>query len=284
MKIVIASGKGGVGKSMVVSSLLILFSKKYKVLGCDCDVDAPKLDIWLGVKKHNIIKKVSTSEKAKIFNQEGLDDKVIKICPFGAIEKKKGKYVVNQMLCEGCRACSFLYPKNIRMVKVNNGEIRISKTKWGFDVISGQLYPGESSSGKIVYLLKEEAEKIDYEYMFLDSAAGTGCTVNASIKDSDYALLVTEPTPAAISDLKRVLFVVKHFGIPFSVVINKWNLNEKNTKKIEKMFEGRIIGKISYDESVIKSLVNMTPVVFSKSKASKELNTLYKNLIDVVGR
>jgi len=73
----------------------------------------------------------------------------------------------------------------------------------------------------------------------LDSAPGTGCPVIASLQDSDFVVLVTEPTPLAFTDLKRVLEVVEHFKIPWQVVINKWDINKDLSNKIEKWFRLR---------------------------------------------
>lgn len=278
MKIVIASGKGGVGKSMLASSLALLSVKK-KVVTCDCDVDAPNLGLWLGVTKHDLIEKISTSEEAKIDL-----DKCIKcgkckdVCVFSAVEKNEN-YHINSFLCEGCGACKLVCPTNaITLKSVKNGELRIRNTKYGFPLISAQLYPGEAGSGKIVEQVRKKAEEFDYELMILDAAAGTGCPVIASLRGCDYAVLVTEPTPSGFSDLKRVLEVVNHFKIPYGIVINKWDINPKLSKKIQKWSENKFLGKISYDRKVIDCIVNLKPVIFSDSKVVNEIKKIYKKL------
>ena len=205
MKIVVASGKGGVGKSMLASSLALLFSKTQKIVACDCDVDAPNLGLWLGIPNFDKKEKISTSEKARIISQEGLNDKILKICNFRAIKKKGKKYIINPFLCEGCGACEIIYPNNIKLRFNKNGELRLKKTKYGFPLFSAQLYPGEAGSGKIVEELRKRAEKYKYDVMILDAAAGIGCPVIASVRGCNYAVLITEPTPSGFSDLKRIL-------------------------------------------------------------------------------
>lgn len=276
MRIVVASGKGGVGKSMLASSLALLFSKNKKVVACDCDVDAPNLGLWLGITEYDKKERVSTSEKAKIVDQKYLDDGILKVCRFNAIEKKGEKYTINPFLCEGCGACKILYPEAIELETVKNGEIRIKKTKYGFYLISGQLYPGETGSGKIVEELKKRAERYDHDVMVLDSAAGIGCPVIASIRGADYAILITEPTPSGFSDLKRILEIVKHFGIPYGIVINKWNINPRISERIEEWSGDLLLGKISYDKEIIDSIVNLKPVIFSNSKVIGEINKIYE--------
>jgi len=282
MKIVVASGKGGVGKSMLASSLALLFSKKKKIVACDCDVDAPNLGLWLGITDFDERKKLSTSEKARIINQKGLNKKILNLCNFRAIKKTDSRYSVNPFLCEGCGACKILYPDNIELKPVKNGELRIKKTNYGFPLVSGQLYPGEAGSGKIVEQLRKKAEEFEHDIMILDSAAGIGCPVIASVRGCDYAILITEPTPSGFSDLKRILEVVNHFQIPYGIVINKWNINSSLSKKIEKWSEKKFLGKISYDKKVIDSIVNLKPVIFSDSKVVQEINKIFRNFLNLI--
>ena len=278
MKIVVASGKGGVGKSMLASSLALLFSKNKKIVACDCDVDAPNLGLWLGITDYDKSEKISTSEKAKIIDQKILDDKILKVCKFRAIEKIDGKYVINPFLCEGCGACKIVYPDAIELKPVKNGELRVKKTKHRFPLVSGQLYPGEAGSGKIVEQLRKEAKKFDYDVMILDAAAGIGCPVIASVRGCDYTVLITEPTPSGFSDLRRILEVVNHFKINYGIVINKWDINPKLSKEIEEWSGKKFLGKISYDKKIIDAIVNLKPPIFSDSKTVDEINGIFRKL------
>lgn len=274
----VASGKGGVGKSMLASSLALLFSKSTKIVACDCDVDAPNLGLWLGVTDYDEREKISTSEKARVVNQKSLDDEVLEVCRFGAIKKVKGKYVINPLLCEGCGTCKILYPEAIEIKPVRNGELRVKRTKYGFPLVSGQLFPGETGSGKIVEQLRKKAEEFEHDVMILDSAAGIGCPVIASIRGCDYVVLVTEPTPSGFSDLKRILEVVAHFDLPYGVVINKWDINPRFSDRIRKWAGDEFLGEISYDRKVIDSIVNLNPVIFSDSKVVDEIKGIYEEL------
>ena len=278
-KIVVASGKGGVGKSMLASSLALLFSKNRKVVACDCDVDAPNLGLWLGITDFDENEKISTSMKATIDQKKCIKcGKCENICKFRAIKKNK-IFVVNPFLCEGCGACHLICPVNaIKIKPVKNGELRLKKTGYGFPLVSGQLYPGEAGSGKIVEQLRKKAENFEYEVMILDSAAGIGCPVIASARGCDYAVLITEPTPSGFSDLKRIIEVVDHFKIPYGVVINKWDINPKLSKKIEKWSEKKFLGKISYDKKIIDAIVNLKPVIKTDTKAVDEIKQIFKKL------
>lgn len=277
-KLVVSGGKGGVGKSMLASSLSLLFSKPQEIVAVDCDVDAPNLGLWLGITEYDQAKKISTSEKAKIVNQEPLDDKVLDICKFGAISKQKGKYKISPFLCEGCGACQIFYPKAIQINPVKNGEIRRKMTSFGFPLVSGQLYPGETGSGKIVTQIKKEAQEFDSEIMIIDGASGTGCPVIASLRDADFAVLITEPTPSGFSDLKRVLKVVDYFEIPWKLVINKADLNKKMNSKIKSWAEDKFLGEISYDKEIFRAAASLTPILKTDLKAKQEIREIYQKL------
>jgi MinD superfamily P-loop ATPase len=279
MIIAVASGKGGVGKSMLASSLAFLFSKEKKITAIDCDVDAPDLGLWMGIKDWDSSEKISVSEKAFIDREKcTLCGKCRDVCRFGALKYGERPEII-PYLCEGCGLCMHVCPeKAIRVEPVQNGEVMIRETRYGFPLVSGQLYPGETGSGKVVDDIRERAKKFGHELTILDSAAGIGCPVIASLKGTDHAVLITEPTPSGFSDLKRVLEVVNHFGVDYSVVINKWDINKEMSRKIEKFAGGKLIGKISFDKSIFKAVSDLTPIMETDLKAAGEIGEIYGNL------
>jgi MinD superfamily P-loop ATPase len=293
MKIItILSGKGGTGKTTLSSNLAVLLSKKEKITVADCDADAPNLGLALGIKEKEFIhwKKVQTNEKAVLDKNKCLGcKKCLEVCNFGAINwnKEKNRPEFNSMLCEGCGACQLVCPKNaIKLVKVNNGKIGFLKTGYGFNLISGQLNIGSTGSGKVVSLIKEKAQKLakidKSKIILLDSAAGVGCPVIASIQGSDFIIAVTEPTPSGLSDLRRALRTVEHFQIPYGIVINKWDLNKEFSKKIEEFAEKYqilILGKIPYDKKFVESLVNMEPIIEVYPKYKKIFKEIIQKII-----
>ena len=160
MKIAVASGKGGVGKSMLASSLAILFAKDRQVVAVDCDVDAPNLHLWLGENEGwDQTEKISTNEKAIIDHKKcNLCGKCVDICAFGALSTndqpfdsasldyardRQGRLTVNNFFCEGCGACEAICPqKAIRLVPIENAEIRIKK------IYLNIRHPDPESSGE----------------------------------------------------------------------------------------------------------------------------------------
>lgn len=286
IKIVIASGKGGVGKSILASSLAILYSKLYSLIALDCDVDAPNLALWLNEYKNwDRRKKISTSEKP-VFDYEKCNQCgiCIKACRFEALEMVNNKPCVDKFVCEGCGACEVLCPqKAIKLKMVQNGEMKVKKTRYGFDLISGQLYPGETGSGKIVSQLKEEADKYKNKTMvIIDSSPGTGCPVIAVLRDASYVVLITEPTVSGVSDIKKILELVNYFKLPYGIVINKWDINKKLSKKLEKLGGSCYLGKISYDKNIFKAINSFQPIADTDLKAKSEIKSIYKTINKVL--
>lgn len=285
MRIAIASGKGGVGKSMLASGLAMLFAHRRKIIAVDCDVDAPNLHLWLGEnEKWDKVEKISVSERP-IINLEKCTGcgQCVDICAFEAIRLKGGKAKVNQFFCEGCGACEVVCPqKAIKMVPVKNAEIKMKGNVYGFPLISAQLYPGETGSGKIVDQIRKKAEKFINDVVILDSPAGTGCPVIAALNGVDFAILITEPTPSGFSDLKRVLTVIDHFKIPYGVVINKWDINPDKSAKIEKWAGKKLLGKITYDQKIFQTIANLTPIIETNLPVQKEIKIIFKNLLGIL--
>jgi len=281
-RIVVASGKGGVGKSMLASALAMLFSETKKVVAVDCDVDAPNLHLWLGEgEKWDRREKISTNEIPIIdYSKCNSCGQCVNICAFGALRIIKDKSVVNKFFCEGCGACEVFCPKKaITMKSIKNAEVKIKNKVYGFPLISAQLYPGQTGSGKVVEEIKKRAENFNYQVMILDSPAGIGCPVIAALNGADFTVLITEPTPSGFSDLKRVLKVVDHFKIPYGVVINKSDINPSESNKIEKWAEDKLLGKIFYDKRIFLAIAGLKPIIKTNLPIKKEIEKIYTKLI-----
>lgn len=282
VQIAIASGKGGVGKSSVAASLIYLLKDEYSLIAVDADADAPNLDLLFGVEKWEEEKELVGAKVARINTTTCVRCGICaERCPYDCIKIVDGNYVVNELTCEGCGVCKLVCPVEgtITLEEVRSGIIRKTTTKYGFPLISAQLDVGRPNSGKLVTEEKEWAKRImkeqNLEHMIVDSAAGIGCQVIASLGEADVALLVAEPTPASLSDVKRIYKVVQHFREPAYLIINKADLNPSFRGLYEFAEEEGIpiIGEIPYDRAIPQSMTMLKPVVeaFPNSKASKAL-------------
>ena len=281
MIVTIAGGKGGTGKSMVASSLAYEYAKDKKTFLVDADVECPNdhllLDIQL--KKEETVFQTIPKWDYDLCIQCG---KCATVCKQEAIAFTKGKKpAFVEDLCIGCKACFVACP--VKAISEAQKEIgTISKgNNYGVNLISGELKLGQLASGEIVAAVRkyaEEAEKEENpEIVIIDAAAGIGCPVIASFVGSDYLVAVTEPTPSALHDLKRMLHLAKHFRIPHGIVINKFDLEEQFCKNIEQFAKEekvQIIGKIPYSKDFVDASLKMKPVgVLFPSYSS-----LFKNL------
>jgi len=279
-QVIVLSGKGGVGKSSISASLAIALAEKNKVVCADCDVDASDLALVFGLREKDFAewKPVSTNEKTFLIPEKCSGcKKCVESCYFNAIswDGKKQVPVFDSMTCEGCGVCEIVCPeKAIALKKVDNAKIGYGKTGFGFEVVSAQLEAGESGSGKVVAEVKKLAMQIGkgMDLMVVDAAAGIGCPVIASVSGSDYAVMVTEPTPSGLSDLKRAWEITRHFGVKGGIVLNKHDLNEKGAKAIEKFAETQgipVIAKIPYDKSFLDALNDLEPIIVHSPRFKK---------------
>ncbi|NLE03544.1 MAG: 4Fe-4S binding protein, partial [Crenarchaeota archaeon] len=213
-QITIISGKGGTGKTSITASLAVLAKN---VIVADCDVDAPDLHMLL----HPQILETQEFHGSKLAiidenkcNKCGI---CLEKCKFDAITPN---FKVKAISCEGCNVCVISCPVNaITLVDRVSGNAHISKTTYGF-MAHALLNPGESNSGKLVTIVRQNAKKIaeqkNYNLILIDGSPGVGCPVIASISGVDAALVVTEPTLSGIHDLERILALLNHFKIkPF---------------------------------------------------------------------
>ena len=287
MRIVVSGGKGGTGKSMVASSIAIELSKTNKVLLADADVECPNDHLLINAKlKHySTVYQTLPRWDLKKCSKCGL---CFKVCNKDAIIFVKGKFpAFVKRACIGCGACISACPrKAISKARKKIGTIYTGKN-YGVTLISGELTLGELASGEIVSELRNRANKfynrIRATVMILDSAAGVGCPVIASLVGTDYIIAVTEPTPSALHDLKRVLYLARHFKIPCGIVINKHDLETTFCLKIEKYARNNripVLGKIPYRQDFVDAMVKMKPI----TKLNPNYAALFKKIIDNVER
>jgi MinD superfamily P-loop ATPase len=280
-EVVVLSGKGGTGKTSIVGSFAALTKNQVLV---DCDVDAADLHLLLQPiirEKHNFWSgRTAIIDENKCI-QCGL---CRELCRFKAITDFK----VDPISCEGCSFCTHICPVQAITMKDNiAGECFISGTRYG-TLVHARLGIAQENSGKLVASVRQTArvlaEKQGVDYVISDGPPGIGCPVISSLSGASLALLVTEPTLSGIHDLERVMEVCRHFSVPAVVCINKYNINEENTHRIEEYCRVQkvdIIAKLAYDNVFTEAMMQGIPVVeYSNGKASREIKLLWQNIVD----
>ncbi len=286
VKIAVNGGKGGVGKSMVATSLAVEFAKSKKTILVDADAECPNCHLLLSIKRKEF-KKVFQFIPKFDFEKCKKCGECAKVCKQNAIVFVKGKYpAFLKDSCIGCKACVLACPFGaIKEGKKEIGKIFVGKN-YNVDLVSSELKLGELSSGEVVNEVRKVAdeigERIKAEIMIIDSAPGIGCPVIASLVGTDYIIAVTEPTPSALFDLKRVLYLANHFKIQHGIVINKFDLAKNFSKEIEKFAKENkieILGKIPYHKDFLKSTLKMKPIAKINPKLQKKFEKIIEKIL-----
>jgi len=278
-EVVVLSGKGGTGKTSIVGCFAALAQSK--VLA-DCDVDAADLHLLLNpsIKEERGF----WSGQVAVIDEEKCTqcDLCQELCRFDAITDLK----VDPVSCEGCGFCSQACPAEAITMRENlSGQWFISDTKYG-PLVHARLGIAQENSGKLVALVRQQAKQIaerdGLDYIVSDGPPGIGCPVISSLSGASLALLVTEPTLSGIHDLERVLGVCRHFGIPALVCINKYDLNEDNTRQIGNycLKQGiEVAARIPFDNAVTEAIVQGLPVVeYSQGRVTQEIKSLWQRI------
>lgn len=279
-ELVVISGKGGTGKTSVTASLAFLADQP---VIADCDVDAADLHLLLSpnVKSRH---EFYSGHEAVIRQEDcnGCGD-CLTHCRFDAV--KENPYSIDPVACEGCGVCVHFCPeKAINFPERRCGEWMISETRFG-PMVHARLGVAAENSGKLVSTVRREArslcEQNGRSLVIVDGPPGIGCPVIASITGATSLLVVTEPTPSGEHDLGRVLQLAKHFGIPSSICVNKWDLNPRMTTKIEAKAQeagAKIVGRIRYDRGVTYAQMQEKTVVETDTPSAEDIRALWEHL------
>ncbi len=273
-QIAVTGGKGGTGKSTVATALAVLLGKEHKVLLVDADVDCPNDHLLLGIKR----KKVKTVwQRIPRWDMEkctkcGLCSTV---CKVNAVFAPKGrKPIFMQQQCNGCGACVLSCPtKAISWSGKEIGYIYKGRGH-GIDFISGELKVNEAVSEFVVDALKEEVKKTgkSYDFVLVDTAAGTHCDVIEALKGVSLALAVTEPTPLGEHDLELILQLLEKLGIGFEIVLNRFEEGKAKMIEASVVKHGRKIAvRIPYSKQIMEAYSRGVPV---KDNSIEEIRRL----------
>jgi len=269
-EIVVASGKGGTGKTFISSNLafFIKYHLKKEVVCADADVEAPDLILALGGIRKVISERHFYGTKLPIIDYNvcikcGL---CIEACKFNALRMSDRGPTVDYYRCEGLGTCSLVCPVDaIKFKEKAIGKIIVAESNVGIVTVTGDLEIGESNSGRLVYELKKDArnfaERKGAGYIIVDAAPGIGCPVISSLSGSDLLLIVIEPTPQSLKGAKRLMEVSERLNINWYVIINKYDLNLEFSKKMLSMFGPKVLGTIPYDFEVVVSYSRMIPLL-----------------------
>ncbi len=291
MIISVASGKGGTGTIAVNLALALAKDKEKNVQFLDCDVEEPNAHLFL--------KPVITSSESVEIPVPKIDHekcnycgKCAEVCVFNAIAVTKNKVLVFPGLCHGCGACTLFCPE--KAISEEGNEIGIlEKGKAGsINFTHGRLNIGEPMAPPIIRKIKKKAKKdgikgenndiTSHHITLIDAPPGTSCPVIESIKDSDYTILVTEPTPFGLHDLVLAVEVLRKLKIPHGVVLNKCDIGDHKVEEYCKKNNIPILLSIPLDKEVAVAYSKGIPIVKINSSYEQKFNQLFQKIIQKI--
>ncbi|MCG6963025.1 MAG: ATP-binding protein [Acidobacteria bacterium] len=283
-ELVVISGKGGTGKTSVVGSFAALADN---LVLADCDVDAADLHLVLApeIRERNLF---VGGHEARVREADCTACRVCReVCRFDAIgcDPDTGICTVDPIACEGCGVCVEQCPEQaIDFPARTCGEWFVSSTASG-PMVHARLGIAAENSGKLVTLVRREAKRIAATSgragILVDGPPGVGCPVIAALSGATRVLVVTEPTVSGEHDLERVLQLVKHFGIPAAVCVNRWDIHPEGTARIEDRAREHgvtLFAKIRYDTAVTSAQVQGRPVVELGGPAADDIRELWERV------
>ncbi|MCP4660613.1 MAG: P-loop NTPase [bacterium] len=271
-ELVILSGKGGTGKTSFTAALAALARP---LVVADCDVDAPNLPLLLSRGEELAAPRSFLGRfEMRVDEQRCLGCGLCEMaCRFQAVRVDVGESlmllpVFDPFACEGCGLCARICPNQaIAMERRVAGEVRVGAASVG-PLVHASLAIGEENSGNLVSLVRQTAQEVavdrDLDLILCDGPPGVGCPVIAAASHASFALLVTEPSPAALHDMQRTAELAEQFAIPAAVVLNKSDLYPKFEGELERWCAERglkLLASFPYSPSFFEAARRGVPVL-----------------------
>lgn len=254
MRVAIASGKGGTGKTTLAVNLSLKLAETTSTVLLDLDVEEPNSGIFLSgdaITTHKALRRVPQWEQKACT----ICGKCPSYCRYNAIIRLGDHIMVLPELCHSCFACSELCPAQaLPMQGLPLGTIRLFKSG-ALDFVECRLDIGLEQASP---LISQGLSYIDqhfarHQYQILDSPPGTSCAMISATKTADYAILITEPTPFGLYDLSLAVETMRHIGIAFGVVVNRWGIGNSDILEYLKREEIPLLAKIPHSRAIAAS-------------------------------
>ena len=277
MKIAVASGKGGTGKTSVAVNLALSLGET-QVL--DCDVEEPNAHILLKPE-------VESVSPVEVVVPRVLEDRCdycgecARFCQYHALFVAGQTVLVFTELCHSCGGCSIVCPKAAIVEEPREIGRVFRGSAGGVELVYGELDVGEPMAVPVIAAVKRRMR--EEGMVILDAPPGTACPVVETVHGSDFCLLVTEPTPFGLHDLKVTVEVVRQLGVPLGVVVNFSGIGDHGVYEFCEEDEIPIMMEIPFDRRIAELYSRGVPFVEAMPEWRRRFRRLADRMREEVG-
>jgi MinD superfamily P-loop ATPase len=282
MRIVVASGKGGTGKTTIATSLALVAAERASVRFMDCDVEAPNaglfLDPVLATRKEVGILIPKVDENICTYC-----GKCAEVCQFHAIAVIGKKSLVFPELCHGCGSCTLVCPENAISEHLDvMGVLESGPAANNIDFAQGVMNVGEPMAVPIIRELKKWKSNGNNKIEVRDAPPGASCPVVETIRGADFVLLVTEPTPFGLHDLKQVAEIARELGLPTGVIINRAGIGDNAVQEYCDESGIPILMRIPMDRKIAEGIAQGNALVEIKPELDLAFSEMLGQIVQQV--
>ncbi|ACV62118.1 Cobyrinic acid ac-diamide synthase [Desulfofarcimen acetoxidans DSM 771] len=272
MIISVASGKGGTGKTTVSTSLALALDRIRPVLFLDCDVEEPNAHIFLKpaiATTEKVHRPIPMIDYDKCTYCQNCSD----ICAFNVLAVLEKTVLIFGELCHSCGSCWYQCPeKAITQTDKEIGLIESGKSQ-NMDFSNGKLNIGEAMSPPLIKAVK--AKISPKKTTIIDAPPGTSCPVITSVKDTDFCILVTEPTPFGLNDLKLSVEMLREIGVPCGVIVNRADIGNDDVLRYCTRENIPLLMQIPFDRKIASLYAKGTPIVVEMPEYIEKFQNVY---------
>jgi MinD superfamily P-loop ATPase len=272
MIVSVASGKGGTGKTSVAVNMALSVGN---IQLLDCDVEEPNVHLLL---HPNMQRTEPVYVLVPHINEELClrCGECTKFCQYNALFASPEKILFFPELCHSCGGCALACPRQA----ITEEKRRIGTLKFGaagdLKLVYGELDVGEPMAVPLIKVVKKQIE--DNKNVILDAPVGTSCPVIETVRKSDFCVLVTEPTPFGLHDLKITVQVLRKLGVPFAVVVNRAGIGDKKVYTYCKEESIPILLEIPYQRKIAELYSKGVPFSLEMPEWKEKFQMLFSEI------
>ena len=282
MRIAVASGKGGTGKTTIATSLALSLVENHAIWYLDCDVEAPNGHLFL---KPDLIRKAQALVQIPQIETDRctLCGNCVKVCQFHALAKVGKSILVFPQLCHGCGSCTWNCPEGaITEIPNSIGVLEAGTTPDGIHFSQGVLTISEPMPTPVIRQLKQSNHPSQDAIVILDSPPGASCSVVETLRGVDFVLLVAEPTPFGLHDLKQMVGITEEMAIPAGVIINRENGSFNPLDEFCEDSHLPILMHIPFDRTIASGLAAGKTLVGIYPEYSQAFQQAFKQIMAIL--